>query len=139
MTPVVLIRKSTLLMPSGPAHDPDRKHLFVILTEPSQSPTEQKEVLLVSISSANKNASNFDPTCILMPGDHPFIHRESFIDYRHAIIESRRELQSGVKSGDYVLKEPMKLAVVERICRGLENSPNTPDEILDFYHAAISN
>jgi hypothetical protein len=38
MTLFVPFKRATLLVPSGPANDPDRKHLFVLLTDPVYSP-----------------------------------------------------------------------------------------------------
>ena len=36
MSLFVPFRRATLLIPTGAAHDPDRKHLFIVLTDPAQ-------------------------------------------------------------------------------------------------------
>jgi hypothetical protein len=41
-------KRATLLMASGPASDPDKKHLFICLTD---SFGVQKETLVVSVST----------------------------------------------------------------------------------------
>lgn len=48
------LRRATLLVPSGPDNDPDRKHLFVLLTDPVDDATGVKSVLMVSLFSIKK-------------------------------------------------------------------------------------
>lgn len=48
MSLFVPFKRATLLIPSGPVNDPDRKHLFVLLTDPIEAPGfNGKQVLLV--------------------------------------------------------------------------------------------
>ena len=50
MSLFVPFKRATLLIPSGPVHDSERKHLFVLLTDPIEAPNyEGKQVLLVNI------------------------------------------------------------------------------------------
>src|SRR3990170_5662670 len=48
----VPFRRATLLVPSGPAHDPDQKHLFILLTDPVQVlDYKGKHSLLVGVTT----------------------------------------------------------------------------------------
>lgn len=48
----VPFRRATLLFPSAPAHDPDQKHLFILLTDPAQVlDYEGKHSLLAGVTT----------------------------------------------------------------------------------------
>jgi hypothetical protein len=130
MRPFLPYRKATFLIPSGPPHDPDRKHLFVILTDPQ----EDSDVLLVSLSSL-RPALPHDPTCILVAGDHPFVRHDSFVFYRLARIVPVAALRRRVRDGTFIPREPMREEVFSRICQGLLASPHTTPKIKRFYRA----
>lgn len=133
MTLFVPFKRATLLIPSGPTNDPDRKHLFVVLTDPIEAPGfEGKQVLLVNIASV-PNGFSYDSTCILKPGEHRFIKHESYVYYAKARIEAANALLRGVKSGQLTPHEIMDDALVKRICGGLHQSPHTTPRILHFY------
>jgi len=133
MSVFVPFKRATLLISSGPAIDPDRKHLFVLLTDPIEaSGYEGKQVLLVNITTV-PNGLPYDSTCILNPGEHRFIKRESYVYYAKARIEAANALLRGIKSGQLIPHEIMDQAVVKRICDGLQQSPHTTPKILNFY------
>jgi hypothetical protein len=137
MTLFVPFKRATLLIPSGPADDPDRKHLFVVLTDPIEvSGFEGKQVLLVNIVSV-PNGFSYDSTCILKPGEHRFIKHESYVYYAKARIEAANALLRGVKSGQLIPHEIMDDALVKKICDGLQQSPHTIPRILRFYALTI--
>lgn len=129
MTMFLPNRKASLLVPSGPAHDPDRKHLFIVLSDPV---TDEYVVLLVSISSAKENRWN-DPSCLLYPGEHPFITKKSFVDYSSARIEPADKLLRGVQSGKLIAQSPVSQEIFERICAGVMASRRTPRNIKRFF------
>jgi len=129
------LRRATLLVPSGPENDPDRKHLFILLTDPADTEARVKAVLMVSLSSIKAGLPH-DPACLLYPGDHPFVKRNSFVVYQKARIEEAEKVLRGVKDGKLVPQNPMDSAVFVRICKGLEESRLTPPKVLRFYLAA---
>ena len=133
MTVFQPVRRATLLIPSGPAHDFDRKHLFIILTDPVADPVNGNKVsvLLTSLSTLDI-ALQHDPTCILHPGDHPFVTRDSYVSYRTSRIQEAEKIINGVASGMLVAKEPMDSGIVDRICKGLD-SYQTPEKIKRFF------
>lgn len=129
------LKRGTLLVPSGPESDPNRKHLFILLTDPADNGSGVKAVLMVSLSST-KQGLPYDASCVLYPGDHPFVKRESFVLYKNARIEEAEKMLRGVKSGKLVPQDPMDPAVFARICKGLEESRLTSPNLLRFYRAA---
>ena len=138
MSLFVPFKRATLLIPSGPAHDLDRKHLFVVLNNPIESPNLQgKQVLLVNIAS-EPNGLPYDKTCIIQPAEHKFIKHESYVFYAKARIEATDGLLRGVKSGKLIPHEVMDHVLVQRISDGLRQSPHTSPKILRFYELTIA-
>ena len=127
------LRRATLLYPSGPAHDINRNHLFILLTDPVNNPENGKvSVLLTSLSTLNP-ALPHDPTFILHPGDHPFVTRNSYVSYAHSRIEETAKLINGVSTRELIAKEPMDGGIVDQICAGLTSSRHTSPKILRFF------
>ncbi len=60
----------------------------------------------------------FDESCLLNPGDHPFIRHESFVDYRFTRIESAEHIDARVADGSFDLKEPCSPELIKRIIDG---------------------
>ena len=83
------LKRATLLIPSGPQGDQDRKHLFILLTDPHADQAGKNCVLMVSLSTVRPGMPH-DPTCILYAGDHPFVKHESYVVYQKARLRSKR-------------------------------------------------
>ena len=130
------LKNATLLLPSGPNHDKNRKHLFVILNNPIMH-EGNKRVALVNISSVHINVY-CDSTCILKPGDHAFVKRESYVRYDKAQVEKIDILIGKVKEGVYIPHQPMVSEVCDRICKGLIESPHTPTRVQRFYFSYLN-
>lgn len=137
MSLFVPLKRATLLIPSGPSGDVDRRHLFILLTDPYPDETGKSAVLLVSISTVRPNVPH-DPTCILYSGDHDFVKRDSYVVYQRTRLEGADKLLRGVKSGELVAHAPMDGAVFARVCKGLEESRLTPIKFLVFYRNATA-
>lgn len=135
MTLFIPAKRATVLIPSGPAHDPNRFHLFILLTDPV---TEEKLVLIVSISSVKQGIWH-DNTCILEIGDHKFITRQSWVDYRSTRIEPASKLNKGVHEGFFVPQGTIDTQVFQRICQGLFHSSHCKPKTRDFYLQACGN
>ena len=120
------IKRATVLIPSGPAHDPARKHLFILLTDPCP----QQTILLVGVSTCRRG---FDQTCRLFAGDHEFVKHDSFIEYALARIEGADGLMRGVKAGLLEARDAIDTPIFARICHGLTESPFTAPRIKDYY------
>ena len=127
---------ATLLMPSGPEDDPDRMHLFVVLTNPFDDMGDGiQKVLLVSFSSI-RDYYTHDPACVLNPGDHPFVKHESFVVYKRAIIVEANKLIEGVRKNVFSSHTPMSESVLSKIRQGLESSEHITPRVLRFYEAS---
>jgi hypothetical protein len=129
-------RRATLLVPSGPAHDSERKHLFIILTDPVEVlDYTGKHSLLVGVVSIYPNVAH-DPACELHAGDHEFIRHKSYVAYAQARIEPSQKLINGVKKGVLVPKAMLAQEIFARVCKGLVESRFTAPRMLAFYRAA---
>lgn len=132
MSRFVPLKRATLLVPSGPSGDPERKHLFILLTDPCENEEGVQAVLMVSLSSVKPGLPH-DPSCVLKAGDHPFVKRDSFVVYGKARIEDAQKLLRGVKDGKLVPHDTVTPEVFARICDGLLRSPRTAPRLLQFY------
>jgi len=136
MSLFVPYRRATLLIPSGPAHDPDRKHLFIVLTDPAQVlDYSEKQSLLVGVSSISADLPH-DPTCLLHAGDHEFIRHRSYVHYARALVQPSQSILNGVKKGVLVPKALLVSEIFARVCKGLVESRFTPPIVVSFYKAA---
>jgi hypothetical protein len=129
-------KKASLLVPSGPPSDLDRKHLFVIITNPTLQNSE-KCSLLVPFSSC-KPGMYHDRACIINAGEHHFIRKLSFVIYSKARIECVDKLMRGVKGGILTPHEQVAEPLFKRICDGLTTSRHTPQHIIKFYNIALA-
>ena len=127
-----VVKRATVLVPSGPATDPNRKHLFVFMTDPIGS---EREALLVPISSIRPKQKH-DPTCRLFKRDHPFIQTDSYVNYQFARIEQAETIEHRVRNGILVPHEIMDGAIFARVCKGLEESRFVAQRIREFYESS---
>ncbi len=127
-----VVKRATLLIPSGPPSDPSRKHLFICLTDPAG---DAKETLMVSISTL-RDGFPADETCRLFEDDHQFIKHKSFVDYRSARIIAAETLVKGVNQGQLIAMETLESSVFARVCYGLTQSPLAAPKFLEFYRIA---
>ena len=130
------LKRASLLIPSGPQSDLARKHLFVLLTDPHDDGDGVKRVLMASLSSVKPGVPH-DPTCLIHPGDHPFVRQISFVLYQKARLEEAEKVLNGVKAGLFIPQDPIDGAIFARICKGLEDSRRTPPKYLEFYLKSI--
>ncbi len=121
-------RGKTLLIPSGTNADPNKKHLFVILTDACRDGRH----LLVSLSRV-KEGVHHDAACVFAAGEHRFVREESFAVYRLARIEPAAKLIRHVEAWDFTPKDDMPNHIVERMCAGIEASDFVPPLILRYY------
>jgi hypothetical protein len=108
-------RRSSLWIPSGPPNDPNRGHLFIVLTDPCPD----DKILAVPVNSLTKRS---DTTCKLGKGDHARIHHESFAAYYRAQTYSVSVLEDQVSKKIIHDEGIVDEKVFARICAGVENS-----------------
>jgi len=125
-------RRTTLLIPSPSFNDPDRKHLFILVTDPVGS---DQEVLLVSLSTI-RECLPFDRTCVVDPGVHDFVKYPSYVVYSLARIEKAESLLKGVKTGEMSSMGMMEEETFKRICAGVLDSHLSSPKFKRFYERA---
>ena len=116
---------ATLLMPSGNEGD----HLYIVLNDPCRFEDRGSNlwVLLVNLSSVREGVP-YDDTCLLEPGEHPFVRHRSFVFYRNARIGPESHVLQLTQNGLFKPNDPTPTEIFQRIKSGLYNSPHTKRE-----------
>jgi hypothetical protein len=119
----------TFHIPSGPKGS----HLFIIALGPVKLPNygKQPQVITAAITSVRENVPH-DPTCIIDPGEHPFIKHTSYIAYRHMRIDPASHIQT-MLAGTWTPCEDCSSALLERIIRGVTISCQTAQEFTRIF------
>lgn len=126
------IQRATVLIPSGPAHDPDRFHLHVVMNDPVPDKNGQHKVVVVSVTSIPPS-NQYDTSCTLFPGEHPFVQHGSYVLYARARLVDPAELQAKVNAGHYVPKPPLQTKPFQYVVQGLLDSPYTTPAVLALF------
>lgn len=126
-----LTKKCTVLVPSGPSHNPDGLHLFVVCNDPC----EHDRHLIVPISTFTNALC--DQTCLLEAHEHPFLRHRSYILYRKAQIEDRKTLLAGIELGHLIQREVLNSQSFLRVVNGVCRSPQTPRRIKNYFGCII--
>lgn len=127
------VRGDALLIPSGPPHDPDRRHLFVVATDACAD----ADHLLIGISTIRPGIYH-DPACVLAAGSHPFITAPSYVEYRYARRDSARHIGNCVDRGLFVLREPLEAGALRLICDGVEVTAHISRGLRSYYRRVCS-
>jgi hypothetical protein len=122
--------KATILIPSGPVHDPSRLHLHIILTNPIGEPPT---VLVVPVESIEDAGIYHDPSCYLLYQDHEFITHKSYVNYRRANLRNAEILVEGITKGVLFTRPDVMPEIFDRVCHGLVTSDQTPQYLNNFY------
>jgi len=121
----MLTQGAAFLVPSGPA---EFLHLHVVASAPRPAPDFR---LLVPISS-KKQGRFHDPACEIAAGEHPFIVKDSFVLYKEIQKRSASKIMACLQNGEFVLKEPIRDALLERILAGLKISDFTAPWVFEY-------
>lgn len=116
----------TAILPDGSGG----KHLNIVLCDPVG--LEDKTILVNVISRRER----YDSTTILEPGDHPFIVRPSVVFYANAALVMMRVVEDLFSKNHRM--ESLRPEVLDRVLKGLENSPETPPEVLKLYQESTA-
>lgn len=118
----------TFFIPTG-----GKEHLFFVVLGPldlEDSPKQQ--FLLVNATTVRENDPQFDDSCVLQVGDHPFIKHASYIAYRSARLEAARHIESVLgtvfRPGEDCSKE-----VLQRIIEGAKKSRRLRRDLKDLF------
>ena len=113
----------TLLIPSGPAHNLDLKHLHVVCTDPDANGNQ----IIVSITTWRNEQC--DDTCIMDAYMHPFLTHKSYVLYSRARIEASSVLEKGLAQNVFEARQAMNRQAFFRIRNGICRSPFTPRKV----------
>ncbi|RDE05571.1 hypothetical protein [Sphingomonas aracearum] len=119
-------KRGTLLIISGPAHDPDRKHLHVVCNDPD----EHGNVLVVGVCSVT--AAPHDATCILQAHEHEWLHHLSYVFYARARVVSEASLDAGVAQRLMEVRDDVNGQTFLRVKNGICRSPFTPRKVKQY-------
>jgi len=89
-------------------------------------------VLAVNISTAYPGRT-FDTACILSAGEHAFIHHDSYVVYREAVIWQVPNVIARIQGGEIVSHEDMREPVFARVLSGFDISEQVLPKIHKFY------
>ena len=103
-----------------------KPHLWFVLTEPYGTPGR---VVAVMLRSARRFT---DKTLVLNTGDHPFVRRESSVQYSTARWFAVQALQKAFRDGRCSLQVDMSPALLARVREGLMKSPFTVNAIREY-------
>lgn len=122
------MRKGTILIPTGPVN-----HLHFICCDPVYYSRLGREcVLAVNISTVN-DGTEYDQTCILDSGDHPYIHHPSYVYYRKADVFGSENISRNVAEGNFSIHSPCSDTTFNRVMQGFESSEEVRYKIKRFY------
>jgi len=96
-----------------------RSHLWIVVSDPQ---ADRTKVVIVKMTTDD----GVDPSCILDPGDHPFVQHRTRIRYDMARIVGDADLERYVASNTIRLHERASAEMLKRIRQGAASSPYIP-------------
>lgn len=113
---------SSLLIETGPA-----LHLHIVCSDPDDFYSfPPASCLVVNVSSV---VPKCDMTCVLRPGEHPFLINDSFVYFRKASLMQASSLEHYVHQDVYKEQPSVDLAIVKRIVANFDVSDHTPEDM----------
>jgi hypothetical protein len=99
-------------------------HLWLIINDPA---AHQNTALFVNITTLSAIA---ELTCVLKPGEHPFVKHDSWIRFASAKTAAVAELDT-LESKGLILRQPAaSSALIQKIRAGAATSPLLPQKFL---------
>jgi hypothetical protein len=122
-----VVRRITLWIPgTGPIHDLNRGHLFIVLTDPGP----RGNVLAVPICTADKK---FDTTCIVGAGDHHFLKHKSYVAYHKLNLYSSATLEAQVQKKVVEHRGILDEKIFARVCAGIATSREAAPKFKTYF------
>lgn len=104
-----------------------KRHLRVVITDPDN---DQNQVV-VSITTLKYESQ--DKSCVLKPGEHPFIKDESIVDFRRTMVMSYAQIYNGIKKGVLIKKEDVSDELLSKIQSAASKSKYISEEIKSMF------
>ena len=106
----------------------DGSHLWVVLTQP----VDDKEALVVCVNFTD--AGNIpDSSCVLHPGDHPWISKKTRVFYGKARLWSSNRILGELKKGRLIENDPLRPEVLKKVLEGARKSRFLPRKFKRFF------
>jgi hypothetical protein len=128
---LIFLPRLTLLVKTGSPSDLEKKHYYVVLTDPVESLDGDSYVAWVSWRSLEEGRF-YDNACVLDVGDHIKIKRRSWVDYSFAEIKSVSEIKKGIAGGTIKQCDPISEDVYRRFVAGIPLAKHIDDEVTEF-------
>jgi len=101
-----------------------KAHLFIVISDPAQDPDH---IVTANFTSWGPDKDTKDESCVLDPGEHQFIVKQSCVNYRGVGRLIRRdECERALKTGALLAREPVSQLLLRRILDGAAKSPHIP-------------
>lgn len=120
-------RKGSLLIISGPV-----EHLYFICNDPVFFPAKASDCFLAVNITSIKPEIQHDTTCVVVPGDHPFVVRPSYAYYEKAEIFGAETTRRRVATGDYKTHHSCSDQLIDRVIAGFTTSPFVSPKIRKY-------
>jgi hypothetical protein len=115
--------KKSLLIPSG-----SEMHLYVTIT----AKCNNNQHLLIPISSIKPNRY-FDPTCVITSGEHRFINRQSYVEYRFADVKHEQHITTCADRMYYVPHDNVSDVLFSKMISGIDLSPHIKNYVKEYF------
>lgn len=127
MPPRTVFQQGTLFILTGPV-----QHLHVVMNDPVHcGELNDMSVLVVNFSSVQPGAFH-DNACVLQPGCHPFVTRESWVVYRGATVLRVPRLEIQIAAGDARPDAPVSSTVYDQVRAGFNVSDSVAPKIARY-------
>jgi len=98
-------------------------HLWFVCTQPNGA----GEIVVFNLTTRQSWAK--DLTCILKPGEHPFVVRESIVYYQRGLLLPVSKVQAGIARGTCKTRPPGSPALMQKIREGALQSAFTAKKL----------
>jgi len=122
-------KKGTLLIPSGTLIEPNKRHLFVILTDRCSNYGH----MCVPISTI-KSFIRYDDACVVPANSHEFITEDSFVLYRFAETRHFAHISKNVGLKFFIPKADVSDTLFQAICDGVHRSRFISPRMREYFN-----
>lgn len=119
-------KKGTLLVPSGPANNPEQLHLHIVCNDTCENGWN----LLIPVSTFYDGC---DTTCELDVGDHDFIRHLSYVFFAKANVYRSDQIDRGLERKILISQPDLTEEIIQRVESGICASPDTPAKIKYYF------
>jgi hypothetical protein len=98
----------------------DTKHLWLIITDPRLN---GGQVIIVNLTTQKKDS---ETTCVISPGEHPFVKHSTVVNYQDACecpVNSIEGALGKLTSTHIEAREPLSAEILKRVKLGALASP----------------